>query len=214
MARRRRNRAGGQGLLLLILGLIGVFLLLRSDPALASKLPTEARKIIESIKLPSGIPNIQLPTGIPSIQLPGNTNNGTQTKTSGCQAANSLPDSACTPGNSLTGVTLGELCQPGYASSVRDVSESLKNTVYEEYGITSQASGEYEIDHLISLELGGSNDISNLWPQAAKPQPGFHEKDKVENYLHDQVCSGVISLVEAQHEIATNWLAVYNQMPK
>lgn len=40
---------------------------------------------------------------------------------------------------------------------------------------------------------GGSNNIANLWPEAASPKPGFHEKDQVENYLHDQVCSGAIS---------------------
>ena len=38
-------------------------------------------------------------------------------------------------------------------------------------------------------------------------------KDQVENYLHDQMCSGAVSLQKAQTEIATNWLAVYNSMP-
>lgn len=61
---------------------------------------------------------------------------------------------------------------------------------------------------------GGSNNIANLWPEAASPKPGFHEKDQIENYLHDQVCSGAIPLKQAQIEIATNWLAVYNRMPK
>jgi hypothetical protein len=61
--------------------------------------------------------------------------------------------------------------------------------------------------------LGGSNDISNLFPEAASPKPGFHEKDKVENYLHDQVCSGAMTLQIAQIAIATNWLDVYNSMP-
>lgn len=82
------------------------------------------------------------------------------------------------------------------------------------YGITSHRPGQYEVDHLVSLQLGGSNDIANLWPEAASPKPGFHEKDRVENYLHDQVCSGAISLSQAQAEIATNWLNVYNRMPK
>ena len=41
----------------------------------------------------------------------------------------------------------------------------------------------------------------------------FHEKDKMENYLHDQVCANAISFKEAQIEIAMNWLAVYNRMP-
>ena len=57
------------------------------------------------------------------------------------------------------------------------------------------------------------NDISNLWPELAEPQPGFHQKDKVENYLHDLVCNGNLTLAEAQRQIATNWLAVYDQMP-
>jgi hypothetical protein len=64
------------------------------------------------------------------------------------------------------------------------------------------------------LELGGSNDLANLWPEAASPTPGFHQKDQVENYLHDQVCSGAMTLKDAQNEIATNWLVVYNRMPK
>lgn len=48
---------------------------------------------------------------------------------------------------------------------------------------------------------------------AAEPRPGYHEKDKVENYLHAQVCSGAVPLQEAQQEIATDWLAVYQGMP-
>jgi len=138
---------------------------------------------------------------------------GVQTKTSGCMAHDGLQDSACTPGAILTNATKDVICQQGYARSVRNVPQSEKNQVYAEYGITSHLPGQYEVDHLVSLELGGSNDIANLWPEAASPTPGFHQKDSVENYLHSQVCSGAVSLKEAQIEIATNWLAVYNQMP-
>jgi len=91
---------------------------------------------------------------------------------------------------------------------------SEKDQAYAEYGIYHHYSGQYEVDHLVPLELGGSNDIANLWPEAASPTPGFHQKDEVENYLHDQVCSGAVSLKDAQTEIATNWLVVYNRMPK
>jgi hypothetical protein len=138
---------------------------------------------------------------------------GVQTKTTGCVAHNALQDSACTPGAIIASATKAEICRSGYASSVRDVPVSVKNKAYAEYGIRSHSAGEYEVDHLVSLELGGSNDIANLWPEAASPKPGFHEKDKVENYLHNQVCSGAISLQDAQVKIATNWLAVYDQMP-
>jgi hypothetical protein len=146
------------------------------------------------------------PTVIPSI--------GNRTKTSGCQVQGKLPDFACTPGAIISTATKEQICTPGYSKNVRDVPTSEKNQVYAEYGITHHSAGEYEVDHLISLELGGSNDIANLWPQAAEPRPGFHEKDKVENYLHDQMCSGAISLQQAQIEISMNWLSVYNQMPQ
>ena len=110
-------------------------------------------------------------------------------------------------------MTKDQICVSGYSKSVRNVPESEKNQVYLEYGITSRQTGEYEVDHLISLELGGSNDISNLWPEAAQPTPGFHEKDKVENYLHAQVCSGKITLQEAQLRIANNWEEFYKVAP-
>lgn len=132
-----------------------------------------------------------------------------QTKTTGCQAGGGLPDFACTPGAIIASSTKDQICTSGYSSSVRDVSQSVKNKVYAEYGITTHSSGQYEVDHFISLELGGSNDISNLWPEAAEPRPGFHEKDIVENYLHDELCSGQISLPEAQELISRQWVEVY-----
>jgi hypothetical protein len=138
---------------------------------------------------------------------------GVQSKTSGCVASGGLPDSACTPGAIFPDATKDKICQSGYATSVRNVSTSEKDQVYAEYGIASHSPGQYEVDHLVSLELGGSNDISNLWPELASPTPGFHQKDQVENYLHDQVCGGAIPLATAQQEIATNWLAVYHSMP-
>ena len=148
-----------------------------------------------------------------STSQPSTHQFGMQTKTSGCAASGGLPDSGCTPGAILASATSDAVCQPGYARSVRSVPQSEKDAVYAEYGIASHTPGEYEVDHLVSLELGGSNDIANLWPEAASPRPGFHEKDQVENYLHDQVCSGAISLQAAQIEIAANWLAVYNRTP-
>ncbi len=143
----------------------------------------------------------------------GTPNWGVQTKTSGCVASGGLQDFACTPGAIFPDATSAQICVSGYSGSVRNVPTSTKNQAYAEYGITSHATGEYEVDHLVSLELGGSNDISNLWPELASPKPGFHEKDKVENYLHDQVCSGAMTLKNAQVQVATNWLDVYNRMP-
>lgn len=123
-----------------------------------------------------------------------------------------MPDTRCSPGTALPGVTAQQVCVRGYSSSVRDVPLAEKDQVFAEYGVTSHRPGEYEVDHLLPLELGGSNEVANLWPEAAEPRPGFHEKDEVENYLHDQVCIGKVSLAQAQHQIATNWLGVYQVM--
>ena len=128
-----------------------------------------------------------------------------------------VPLSSLNPNDKLRFIfpdaTKDKICVSGYSSSVRSVPASEKDAVYAEYGITHHATGEYEVDHFVSLELGGSNDISNLFPEAAEPKPGFHEKDKVENYLHDRVCKGNMTLADAQRQIATNWLAAYDQMP-
>jgi hypothetical protein len=124
-----------------------------------------------------------------------------------------LPDSACTPGAIFPDATAEQICKPGYSSSVRNVPAEVSRAVYAEYGIVDRSPGQYEVDHLVPLEIGGSNDIANLWPEAAEPPPGFHEKDRVENYLHDQVCAGHIQLFEAQQMAATDWVAVYESLP-
>ena len=121
-----------------------------------------------------------------------------------------LPSPALTPGDVFP-VGTGEICVSGYSSRVRSVSTSTKNAVYAEYHVVSHTTGQYEVDHLIPLELGGSNDIKNLWPEPANPRPGFHEKDTLENKLHALVCAGSVDLATAQHAIAGNWYVAYVQ---
>jgi hypothetical protein len=98
------------------------------------------------------------------------------------------------------------ICTAGYASGVRDVSTATKEQVYAEYGVSyPQPLGAYEVDHFIPLEIGGSNDIKNLWLEPATPTPGFHQKDQFENFEHGQVCNGTISVAEAQSRTASDW---------
>ncbi len=93
-----------------------------------------------------------------------------------------LQNPALTPGAALTG-NKAAVCWPGYAKTVRDVPEKTKRAVLASYGINcaKRDCGKlYEIDHLVSLELGGSNDIKNLWPQKYEPKPGARHKDQLE----------------------------------
>lgn len=130
---------------------------------------------------------------------------GKRTKTSGCHTHGGLPDAACTPGAIYPNATKNQICVLGYSRRVRRVRSSTKRLVFAEYGISSHSAGQYEVDHLVSLEVGGSNAIANLWPEPANPRPGFHEKDRVENYLHAQICRGKLNLGQAQRQEASNW---------
>jgi hypothetical protein len=111
-------------------------------------------------------------------------------------------DAAQTPGAlnpDVTQATIGEtICVHGWTRTVRPSSSytnDLKRRQLAEYGATGIAS-DYQEDHLISLELGGHpSDPRNLWPQ---PRPWADRVDRVENDLNDRVCSGDLTLAEAQ----------------
>ena len=64
------------------------------------------------------------------------------------------PDARLTPGDALPAGRV-EICSSGYSKRVRDVSAQTKREIYAEYGITSHQPGEYEVDHLIPLGIGG-----------------------------------------------------------
>ena len=122
-----------------------------------------------------------------------------------------LSDPKLTPGVSVN-VSVAKLCKPGYAKSVRNVRRSVNKRVYKEYGIQSHRPGQYEVDHLISLELGGSNDIKNLWPQPYEGEWNAHMKDRLEDELHAMVCAGKVSLPQAQEWISKDWVSAYSRI--
>jgi hypothetical protein len=116
-------------------------------------------------------------------------------------------------------VTLTMICTPGYSKCIRNVSTATKRKVYEAYGDPEGNKHGFcdvtqgcEIDHLISIEIGGSNDEKNLWPQPYSGQTfNAHVKDRLENWYHANVCSGHVSLKTAQDEISTDWIANYKR---
>lgn len=119
-----------------------------------------------------------------------------------------------------------EVCHGGSTNQFRKTTAAMKAEVYKEYGVdkAKPLPGDpfagtprpplFEIDHLISLELGGADDVKNLWPQPYYNRPAAHEKDAVENYLHREVCAGRIALTDAQKQIADDWYAIYLKMPR
>lgn len=132
---------------------------------------------------------------------------GQRTKTAKCVMLfnQALPDSGCTPG-AILATSSKVICVSGYTKRVRNVSVATKKAVFKEYGIDYSKHSNFEVDHLISLELGGSNDISNLWPESYKITESALKKDQFENYLHSQICSGKMKVADAQYQISHNWL--------
>ncbi|WP_410570577.1 hypothetical protein [Amycolatopsis sp. cmx-4-61] len=124
-----------------------------------------------------------------------------------------LPDTHCTPGTVNSQVTQATIdttiCQPGWTKTVRpptSVTNKIKQQIDVAYGLPADTKGE--LDHLISLELGGApSDPANLWVEPGKiPNP----KDTVENKLHAVVCSELVPLTTAQRAIARNWVTAFD----
>ena len=134
------------------------------------------------------------------------------TKSSGCRAQGALPDHACTPGSVFAGVGRSQVCKRGYVAGTVRVPAGLRAAAFRAYGIAHHAPGQYELDRLVALGLGGSETRANLWPQAMRPSPGAPEKDALESYLHAQVCHHGLALKTAQREDAENWLATYHRV--
>ena len=128
------------------------------------------------------------------------------------------PDSIMTPGAINSQITQDNIattiCVTGYTArqGIRNVPEKEKKQVYLEYHYDKVKLGLTEVDHLISLELGGSNDIHNLWPESYITKPlNAHTKDNLENHLHRLVCSGKVTLHQAQYDISKDWVSAYSK---
>jgi hypothetical protein len=126
-----------------------------------------------------------------------------------------LTPGAVDPGVSQANISTTICKKGGYTNrpGIRKVSAATKKAVFAEYGIDPHGPGSpFEIDHLISLEISGSNDIKNLWPQSYVSEPlNAHIKDALEDHLHKLVCEGKVPLKQAQHDIATDWPSAYQK---
>lgn len=138
-----------------------------------------------------------------------------------------LPDDSATPG--VVAITdASKVCMTKWGTDERFVSAAMKKQVYALYGtaagqgvckpVSHQTKGgktvtkRCEIDHRVSREVGGADDVRNLWPQPylTPGEPGAYQKDRLENWLHQQVCkTHKMALPEAQQALMGDWYAAY-----
>jgi hypothetical protein len=121
------------------------------------------------------------------------------------------PRPGLTPG-AVVPLTRDDVCGGSSFAQAAMVPPSLKRQVFEVYGIANPQPDAYEVDYLITPDLGGATNIRNLWPEPYH-NTTWHAgvKDQLEERLHMMVCDGELDLATAQHEIATNWIAAYKK---
>jgi hypothetical protein len=121
-----------------------------------------------------------------------------------------LPIASLTPGATWN-VTAEDVCSPG-TREYRPVSEAVRVEVLHAYGMETVPRGDYELDYLVTPELGGAPDARNLWPQLyASRRWNAHVKDRLEQLLPRLICDGTVELETAQREIAADWIAAYKK---
>ena len=122
-----------------------------------------------------------------------------------------LPNPGLTPGATRP-VAIGDLCSNDHDEVIRPVSGTLQQKVFQEYGIRDKHPEKYEVDYLITPGLGGADDIRNLWPEPRyDTRWNSFVKDQLEDYLHQAVCGGKISLSTAQKDVASDWISAYKK---
>src|SRR5437868_1438829 len=91
---------------------------------------------------------------------------GTRARAAGCRRG-AMPDRRCSPGAYYSGLTQQVICAPTFrTSTIRNVPQSEKFAIEREYGMAASYYGRtIEIDHIVPLELGGSNDVANIFPE-------------------------------------------------
>jgi hypothetical protein len=123
------------------------------------------------------------------------------------------PRPILTPGAVRT-VNAAEVCSASVQEdrNALTIPASMRDEVFREYGMSAAKPQFFEVDFLITPELGGSNDIKNLWPEPYRaPVWNAHVKDQLEDFLRDKVCKGEMDLSTAQREIAADWIVAYKK---
>ena len=122
-----------------------------------------------------------------------------------------IPDPRLTPG-AIRPVAVAELCREDGKDFDPEVPASVQQAVFQEYGMARDRAGEYQVDYLVSPQLGGTDSLANLWPQPYRARVwNARAKDTLEQRLRGMVCAGQIDLPEAQEAIRADWTAAYRK---
>lgn len=174
----------------------------RSTPPLPVPSETSVEPPVATAPIPAATPTAPAPAptvaagDLPCVQT-----------SHGCISTN--PD--------VTEATLGQtICVTGYTKTVRPATSytnGVKKKLLREAGIDEAQIGQYELDHIIPLAVGGHpRKLSNLMLQGWDGEDGANKKDGLERKLQNMVCAAKIVLADAQYCIAEDWVACATEL--
>lgn len=112
-----------------------------------------------------------------------------------------VPDSALTPG-AVASTDVGKVCGHSGGLTYSKAHRHWRGVAATraKYGIAPSDHRSYEDDDRVPVSLGGDNmDPRNHWMQPGWGTWNFHVKDRLEDWVHQQVCVvRTMSLGEAQ----------------
>ena len=122
-----------------------------------------------------------------------------------------VPRPDLTPGDAVL-VSRDDVCRSEpVTGAAENISPAVQREVLAAYGVRDSAASSFELDRLITPDLGGTNSPRNLWPQPYTSEWNARAKDDLEIRLHQMVCAGNVDVATAQREIATDWIAAYKK---
>jgi hypothetical protein len=127
-------------------------------------------------------------------------------------AAAQLPSSFQTPG-AKGKANEAQVCAADFEASVKPMAKWQHDQALERYGKRPE-DFTGELDHLIPISLGGTNDLENLWPLPPNKDMGPEQKRELDLKLHQLVCDKTLTLKSAQEAIRKDWVKAYTQYVK
>lgn len=125
------------------------------------------------------------------------------------RAGIAYPNPTLTPGV-LALTDSAAVCQlPAQAAAL---APAVQESVFVRYGLPFHDAKRFKVEGRYPRELGGSDSLSNLWPEPALPTPGFHEHEQAVAWLRREVCTGRYPLADAQRVMFKDWAEAYDRV--
>ena len=106
------------------------------------------------------------------------------------------------------------ICVPGYAKAMRpstNITHAVKQRLLKRSGRDRADAFEYKLDYIVPVALGGHPSKVENFELQRRGGAAAKRKIEIEAKLHCLVCSGDLTLADAQREISNGWEAAYNR---